>query len=185
MKSQKIIGILIFISIISIMFILGYCYSSNKQNNVKKVNGIRWSLNSNNSEVNINLSNEKIAPGSSGDFLIEIDATKAETNVFYKIKVNEEINIPKNLKLYAEVIDESNNLLLKTNEYSSFSDLAKDNLSGTIEFNKNNLKRFIKIYWNWIFDNENNEEFINKINYDENQNLLECYYNIEIIGEQI
>lgn len=188
MKSQKIIGILIFLSIISSMFILGYVYSNNKQKNLneKKVNGVKWSFNSSNSEVNINLSNEKIAPGSNGNFIIEIDATKAETDIFYKIKVNEEINIPKNFKFYAEIKDELDNILLKTEEYNSFSSLADTNLNGTILFDKQNQKQFIKIYWNWEFDNENIEEFINTTDYEfNNSNSLNCYYNIEIIGEQI
>lgn len=183
MKSKKIIGILIFLSIISSMFILGYVYSNNKQNNLynQKINGVKWSFNSSNKEININLSNEKIAPGSSGNFIIEIDATAAETNMFYKIKVNEEVNIPQNLKFYAEIKDELENVLLKTKEYNSFSELAQNDLNGSILFDKENQKRFIKIYWNWEFNNI--DEFIN---YENNTlDKLNCYYNIEIVGEQI
>jgi len=183
MKSQKIIGILIFVGMISIMFIAGYTYASKKYS-IINTNGIKWSLNSNNVETNIKLSEEKIAPGSNGNFTIEIDANKSETDIFYKVKVVEENNIPKNIRLYAEIKDELGNILLKTEEYNSFTNLAEENLFGTILLEKENQKRFIKIYWNWEFENENSQEF-DDIVICSKENSLYCYYNIEIIGEQI
>lgn len=183
MKSKKIIGILIFTCVISIIFIAGYIYEREKYSKIE-TNGIRWSMNSNNVETNIKLSEEKIAPGSSGNFTIEVDANKSETDIFYKVKVIEENNIPKNIKLYAEMEDELGNILLKTKEYNSFSNLAEENLFGTILVGKQNQKRFIKLYWNWEFENENTQEFDDLIISNE-ENSLDCYYNIEIIGEQI
>lgn len=183
MKSQKIISILIFLAIILSMFGFGYLYSKINQNNIKQNEemGIKWCFNSNNVESNVNLSNQKIAPGSNGSFVIEIDASKAETDMKYEIKIMDQKNIPENLKYSAIVKNKNDEILLETEEYNSLSELL-ENLEGTISVNEQNKERLIEIYWNWEFNDEINEIFINP---DNSSATLDSYYSIEIIGEQV
>ena len=65
--------------IIVLDFIFGYIFTKYyKKDNVIVSNIVKWSFNSSNETSIVNLSNEKIAPGSSGKFEIEIDAMGAE-----------------------------------------------------------------------------------------------------------
>lgn len=183
MKTQKIISILIYFTIILIIFVLGYFYSKMTVDKLEKkqINGIKWEFNSSNKELNINLSNEKIAPGMDGDFFIEIDAAKSETNLEYEINVKEEKNIPKNLNFVAKIKDGDENIILETEKYNNFLELATQNLNGTISMDEKNKKRIIEIHWEWEFKDEI-EEFSNS---DENLEKFKSYYVIEIIGNQI
>jgi len=68
-------------------------------------------------------------PGTSGNFLIDIDASGAEVEIEYKINVLEEKNIPRNMKFYGEILDEKGGVIKKTEEYSSFKELASKELN--------------------------------------------------------
>ncbi len=181
MNIKKIIGILFFFIIISIVFLIGYIFSSYKNHiNSKKV--LKWSFNSPNQISDISLSKEKLFPGSKGEFEIEIDAEKSETGISYKINVLEEKNLPNDFYFFAEIKDQNENIIKKTDKYSSFSKLAEENLYGDILVEKNNQKRFIIIYWEWsINENENNIIDIETLN--NNSWKYEIY--IEVIGKQI
>lgn len=111
MKNKKrVIGVLVCMLLISSMFLAGYSfaryYKSIKIDTIK-TSIARWNFNSKNTLANINLSNEKIAPGSSGQFEIEVDATDSEVAVEYEIKVENETNIPRNMIFYTETRDEN------------------------------------------------------------------------------
>ena len=148
----------------------------------------RWSFGSKNEEASINLSEEKIAPGSNGNFEIEVDATDSEVEVEYEILVKDERNIPHNMKFYAETIDEKGGVISKTNSYDSFTKLASENLNGKIPVEKNNQKRNIVVYWNWDFNEEDTSSVDRDdatLIIDENGNSsLDCGFNIEIVGKQ-
>ena len=149
----------------------------------------KWSFNSNNEQVVINLTNEKIAPGSNGSFEIEIDASGAETTIEYQIIVVDEKNIPDKFNFYAELKNEHDEIINKTEEYSSFSNVASNCLYGTIKPEQGNPKQTIEVYWYWEFDEEDNSN-IDQNNgtlvYDEYGNSsLECSLDIEIVGKQI
>jgi hypothetical protein len=148
----------------------------------------RWSFNLGNSLTAIKLSDEKIAPGSNGEFEIEVDATGSEVDVEYMVKVVEEKNIPTNMKFFAEINDEKGGVITKTEEYSSFLKLADENLFGKILVDANNQKRIIKVYWNWPL-NENEEPSTDNesatLKLDEQGNSsLDCSIKLEIIGKQ-
>ena len=181
MKTRKIISIFIYFTIILIMVVLGYFYSKTSANKLEKkqINGIKWDFNSSNKELNINLSNEKIAPGMNGDFSIELEATKSETDLEYEINVIEEKNIPKNLSFVAKIKDGDENIILETEKYNDFLELATQNLNGIISRDEKNKKRIIEIYWEWEFKDEI-EEFLNS-----DVENLESYYVVEMIGNQI
>lgn len=165
---------------------LGYMYAKYYKKIVIS-NVTKWSFNSNNEQTVINLSDEKIAPGSNGSFEIEIDASGAETSVDYEIIIGEK-NIPEKFKVYAETKNEFDEVINKTKEYNSFYDLAVENLFGKIEPELNNQIRRIKVYWYWQFDNEDNSNIDSNngtLFYDEYGNSsLECSLDIEIIGKQ-
>lgn len=178
-----------FFIVIIVIFILGYIFAKYyKRTIVTTSNTVKWSFNSNNEQEVINLSNEKIAPGSNGSFEIEIDASGAETCVDYEIIVVSEENIPDKFKFSAETKNEFDEVINKTEEYNSFYDLAVENLFGKIAPELNNQIRRIKVYWCWEFDNEDNSNIDisnGTLFYDEAGNSsLECSLNIEIIGKQ-
>ncbi len=190
MKNRKrVIGVLVCIALISTMFLAGYSfaryYKSIKIDTIK-TSIARWNFNSKNTLANINLSNEKIAPGSNGQFEIEVDATDSEVAVEYEIKVENETNIPRNMTFYTETKDENGNAV-KTEEKNSFSEIATENLKGTIPVEKNNQKRTIVVYWNWPF-NEDDESSIDSedATLDTTNEIvsLDCGFDIQIIGKQ-
>lgn len=190
-KKKKIVGLIVLIVLISLIFISGYTFARY----YKSINAgggtatiARWSFESSNTEASINLSDEKIAPGSNGEFEIEVDATDSEVAVDYEILVTDEKNIPTNMKFYAETKDENGTVIATTDKVSSFTELATNNLKGNIPVEANNQKRTIVVYWDWEF-NENDTTTIDgddaTLTYDENGNSsLECGFNIEIIGRQ-
>ncbi len=190
-NKKKIGGVLLLISLILVIFLAGYTFARY----YKSINAggtsasiARWSFGSKNEKAIINLSEEKIAPGSSGQFEIEVDATNSEVDVDYEILVSEEKNIPTNMKFYAETKDEKGTVISTTEEISSFTELATSNLKGTIPVEANNQKRSVIVYWNWEF-NENDTTTVDSedatLNFDENGNSnLECGFNIEIVGRQ-
>lgn len=188
MKNKKrVIGVLICMLLISSMFIAGYSfaryYKSIKIDTIQ-TSIARWNFNSKNTLANINLSNEKIAPGSSGQFEIEVDATDSEVPVEYEIKVENETNIPRNMKFYVETKDENGNVA-KTEEKNSFAEIAIENLKGIIPVETNNQKRTVVVHWNWPF-NEEDQTSIDSEDATLNNNIvsLDCGFDIQIIGKQ-
>ncbi len=190
-NKRKMICILVLILLISIIFVSGYTFARYYKS-IDAGGGIasiaRWSFGSKNTKAMINLSEEKIAPGSSGKFEIEIDATNSEVDVEYEILVSDEKNIPTNMKFYAETKDQNETIISKTEESNSFTELAVNNLKGLIPVEINNQKRTITVYWNWDF-NETDTSSIDSddatLVYDEEGNSsLDCSFSIEIIGKQ-
>lgn len=188
---KRVISVLILMALISVTFIAGYKFASSyKSANIAKGHAeiARWSFGSDTSGSTINLSNEKIYPGSNGRFEIEVDASGSDVEVEYEIVVTEEKNIPTNMRFFAETINEQGGVINKTKEYSTFTELASNELLGNIPAEENNQKRIIKVYWNWEY-NENDTSSVDKIDstlsYDENGNsTLDCGFNVEIIGKQ-
>lgn len=187
--NKRVIGVLICISLILTMFVAGYTFARYyKSINIGSVQKsiARWNFNSKNTGSSVNLSSEKIAPGSSGQFEIEVDATDSEVPVEYQVIVENEINIPRNMKFYAETKDEKGNCI-KTEEKNSFSQIAVENLKGIIPVESNNQKRIVVVHWDWPF-NETDETFIDSedgtLNLNNKSASLECGFNIQIIGKQ-
>jgi hypothetical protein len=192
MKNKKrVIGAIIILALITIVSIAGYTFARYyKSINVGGGSATiaRWSFGSKNISTDINLSDEKIAPGSSGEFEIEVDATNSEVPVEYEILVSEEKNIPTNMNFFAEIKNEQNTTLSTTATYSSFEGLASDALKGTIPVEKNNQKRIVVVHWNWEF-NDDDTSSVDATDatlvLDENgKSNLECGFNIQIIGRQ-
>lgn len=167
----------LFFLIVLLLFQLVLIKTSVKSNKYNIYSNIaNWSFSSNNSETAIKLSNEKIYPGASGKFDIQIDATSSEIEVMYEVLILKEYNIPKEMTFIAEILDEKGGVIKKTEEYNSFLKLASENLKGTIPVEINNQKRKIVVYWEW----KDSEDII--LNND--FNFLDCGFELEIIGKQ-
>ena len=190
-NKKRVIRAVIIIALITIVSVAGYTFARYYQSiNVGggKATIARWSFGSKNMETVINLSDKKIAPGSNGQFEIEVDATNSEVDVEYEILVSEEKNIPTNMKFYTVTKDEKGAVIATTQKSSSFTELAANNLKGVIPVEPNNQKRTIVVHWDWEF-NEADTSLIDSedatLKHDENGNSnLECGFDIKIIGCQ-
>ncbi len=161
-KIKKIVLIIFAVIAIILSFIGGHAYAKY----MSKVTGrgtadiANWSFKVNDKEEqmqtislkstinNSTLINNKIAPGTAGEFQIKLDATNSEVGVNYAIKFQNETVKPTNLKFtYGE----------KT--YSSLEDLQKD-LIGTINANDKTKIKALVIGWNWKYQTGNTPEEI-------------------------
>ncbi len=89
---------------------------------------------------NETLVNNKIAPGTEGDFKIKIDATGSEVGINYIIKFENESKKPRNLKFTYE-----------GNTYNSITEL-QEVLSGVINANDQDKVKTLTIGWNWKYE---------------------------------
>lgn len=81
--------------------------------------------------------NEFIYPGSSGCFYIVVSTQKGNKDMYYKMKVKEEINKPQNLKF-----------IVNGKTYNSAKELS-ENVNGEI---LKNSEKILKIDWIWDYD---------------------------------
>ena len=190
-RKVKIILIIVIVCIaLTMSFFIGKTYARY----LAQVNGkgegkiANWSfvINDNENAIqNINLqstldnekiNNNKIAPGTSGEFNIKIDATNSDVGINYNIGIENEINKPQNLIFKYQ--DKS---------FNSMLDLAKE-LKGTINANdKNRVINFI-IQWEWNYQTGENEQEINEndlIDAKDSKNALEYTFDIIITGNQV
>lgn len=155
-KNGVLRAIIILLSIVLIVALAAFAYAKyvTMQNGSAQAQIAKWSfdykiLNSaqtaeisnlastrtdNNGEVNSNT----IAPGTSGQFILEIDATGTETLLTYETKMTL-TNKPKNLKFYLDS-NKTQELVAENETYLA--------LNGFIDLN-DNKKRDISIYWDW------------------------------------
>lgn len=172
---KDIFKLCLFIILLFLQIIIIKTYKKNNKFEIYS-NLAKWSFSSKNSETAIKLSNEKIYPGSSGNFKIQIDATSSEIEVLYEVRVLKEYNLPQNMTFIAETLDEKGGVIEKTEEYDSFLKLASENLKGIIPVKNNNQKREIIVYWKWKDDED---VFLNN-----NLNFSDCGFELEIVGKQ-
>lgn len=196
-KNKKILSLVILISLILLMFLAGYTFARYYKS-VKAGTAIgnvaRWSFGAGNTEKTISLSDKKIAPGTNGNFVIEVDATNSEVGVDYNVQFSNDKNIPRNMKFYAETTDELGNKT--TTETVSSLDNLSDKIQGSIPVANGNQKRTINVFWNWDFnendttttDNEDGTLAVdsngNPILDANNNTSLDCVFDVEIIGKQ-
>ena len=196
-RNKKIMRLVILIALILLMFLAGYTFARYyKTVNAGKATAsvARWSFGAGNTASTLSLSDKKIAPGTSGNFTIEIDATNSEVGVDYGVNFLKEKNLPQNLKFKADIFDVSKKIG-DTPEVNSLEEL-EPLISGNIPVNKGNQKRTITVYWNWDF-NENDTSSVdndagtlvldgngNPVKDSDGDTSLDCTFDIEIIGKQ-
>lgn len=189
MKINK--KVIVIISITLILLMLSY-YSFSKlyiQNTGSGLGEIaRWSFKTENREIflkdltnEIGLANEKIAPGTKGNFDLVIDATGSEVSVDYEVNVLSETSLPENMKYY---VKRENNYM--SSKYSSLHELAQTELKGNIPIN-GNQKIVITINWEWPYETE---DFLETEEYDNSdweygtKADLEYKFVLQIVGTQ-
>lgn len=92
------------------------------------------------STVNSNtLVDGKIAPGTSGQFVITLDATGAEVNATYSLQFSNEKNKPKNLSF-----------TYQGKKYNSLSEIGE--IKGTIKYSDVVRTHGIPISWEWSYE---------------------------------
>ena len=186
-NKKKVIGLVAVVLLLITIFAAGYTFARyyKKMQTSAGATIARWSFNSKDENAIINLSSEKIAPGSNGTFEIEVDATNSEVGVDYEILLNKAQNIPANMNFSAKTLDGDRNEISSTTSYDSFGELAP-NLSGNIPVGENQ-KRIIVVSWDWPF-NENDETDVDNnagtLRVENGVSSLESLLNIDIVGRQ-
>lgn len=194
-KRRRALGIVLTIALILLVFAIGYTFAKyyTQIEGGGKGNIAKWSFIANDSKDSmqkislvdtankVSLVEGKIAPGTEGDFDIVIDATGSEVGVDYAVNVTEEENMPKNLK-YKVIIDDKT-----SEEYSSLSELAENELKGKIDTLNGEYTKTIKVMWNWPY--ETKDEFGNIIGdnddlADGTSSNLNYEFALQIVGTQ-
>ena len=188
MKKQKtFVKAGIVLALVTAVSVAGYTFARYYQSiDIGGATGriAKWSFSSANEEsTTISLSDEKLAPGTNGSFEIDINAVGAEVPVDYSVLVSDEINIPQNMKFIAKIKDGEGKELSTTSEYSSFTELANNELTDNrIAYDGSNQERKIEVDWNWDF-NELDTTSIDANDASDNQKL-DCGFKIQIVGKQ-
>lgn len=189
-KSKKIILAIAVLLCILLAFIGGQAYA--KYITEIKGNGIAevatWSFKVNDQKEHIQeiklastynnetLVNNKIAPGTSGNFNIIVDATGSEVGIRYNIVFSDEANKPTNLKFIYE-----------DQEYNSIQEL-ENNLSGVINANEENKTKTLNIGWKWDYETGQEEEEIaanDLIDTKDAEKLQNYTFKVSVTGTQV
>ncbi len=189
-KSKKIILAIAVLLCILLAFIGGQAYA--KYITEIKGNGIAevatWSFKVNDQKEHIQeiklastynnetLVNNKIAPGTSGNFNIIVDATGSEVGIKYNIVFSDEANKPTNLKFIYE-----------DQEYNSIQEL-ENNLSGVINANEENKTKTLNIGWKWDYETGQEEEEIaanDLIDTKDAEKLQNYTFKVSVTGTQV
>lgn len=189
-KSKKIVLICIAIIAIVLSFIGGHAYAKY----MSRVSGkgtaeiASWSfkVNENDEKMqnislkstinNENLIDNKIAPGTEGNFQIKIDATGSDVGINYNVKFENETQKPTNLKF-----------TYNGKTYNSITELEED-LSGTINANDENKTKTLSINWNWEYETGNTTEEINAndiIDTQEAKTIENYNFDVIVSGTQV
>lgn len=189
-KSKKIVFIIVAIMAILMSFVGGQVYAKY----MSKITGngtadiASWSFKVNEkdekmqtislkSTINNNtLVNNKIAPGTKGDFQIKIDASGAEVGIDYKILFENEKNKPTNLIFEYE-----------NKKYNSITELQSV-LVGTINANEQEKTKVLNIHWEWPYETGKLETEIAKndeIDTREAKNISNYTFDVIITGTQV
>lgn len=189
-KSKKIILAIITIILTILSFLGGQAYAKY----MSKVTGqgtadiASWSFKVNENEERIQnislkstinnstLINNKIAPGTEGNFQIKIDATGSEVGINYVLKFENESQKPTNLKF------KYNNEI-----YNSITEL-QEVLTGTINADEQDKVKILDIGWFWKYETGNTKQEISAndiIDTREAKQIQNYTFDVIITGTQV
>lgn len=94
------------------------------------------------------LVNNKIAPGTKGSFIINIDASESEVGLKYEIYSHAQINQPQNLRF-----------IYNGEKYINLQDVLNQ-LTGYIYANDSNKTRQLEIEWEWPYQTQTTDDNI-------------------------
>lgn len=189
-KKKKILFIIAILSCILLAFVGGQSYSKYvsevRGNGIAEVATWSFKVNGQKEQVqaielgstcnNETLVNNKIAPGTSGNFQIIVDGTGSDVGINYNIKFENETTKPTNLKFVYD-----------GQEYNSINEL-QTNLSGTIEANAQEKTRAITIGWKWNYETGNTQSEIannDQIDTQEAKNIANYTFDVVVSGTQV
>ena len=188
-KNKKIIAIVSILLLIIMSFYVGHTYA--KYMAQIKGEGIaevaKWSFLVNGQEEQIQtiklnstynnetLVNNKIAPGTEGQFDIVIDGTGSEVGIDYKVIFEEKSTKPENLKF-----------VYQDQAYDSIEEIEKE-LTGNIAANDENKIRTITIIWKWAYETGYTEEIPANdiIDTKDGQEIANYSFDVIIQGTQV
>lgn len=189
-NKKKIVLIVAILSMIVVSFMGGQSFSKY----VSQVKGYgqfdiaKWSFLVNGQESSMNtidlsstcnnetLIDNKIAPGTEGNFNIEIDATGSEVGIQYQVTFDEKSQKPNNLYF-----------IYNKSTYANFDDLAYA-LKGVINADAENKKISIPIKWIWEYETGNSPELREPEDVEDTQDgkTLQNYaFDVIVTGTQV
>lgn len=189
-KSKKIVLIIITLVAILVSFIGGQAYAKymskvtgsgtadvaswnfKVNENAEKMQNISLKSTINNST----LLNNKIVPGTEGNFQIKVDATGSEVGINYVVKFENESQKPTNLKF-----------TYNGKSYNSLTQL-QDDLTGTINADDKEKTKNITIGWNWKYETGSNLQEISKsdiVDTKEAKTIRNYTFDVVVSGTQV
>ena len=189
-NKKKILVIVAVLSAIIVSFMGGQSFSKY----VSQVKGqaqmevARWSFLVNGEEESIQnmqlgstcddetLLDNKIAPGTQGEFNIEIDATGSEVGLQYNVEFEEKTQKPRNLIF-----------IYNKSTYANLQDLEVA-LEGVIDANDETKKISIPIQWKWEYETGNDEglrETEDREDTEDGKMLQNYNFDIIVTGTQL
>ena len=189
-KSTKIVLLVIAIVAILLSFMGGQAYAKymSRVTGQGKAEIASWSFKVNENEEKLQtislkstinkstLINNKIAPGTEGNFQIKLDATESEVGINYIIKFKNESQKPTNLKFTYE-----------GKIYNSLTDLQQD-LIGIINVNDENKIKILDIGWDWEYETGTTEQEITNndlIDTQDAKQISNYTFDVIITGTQV
>ena len=125
---------------------------------------------------NSTIKENRIAPGTNGDFTIVVDATGSEVDLDYKVELLEETNKPQNLKFS-----------YNGNIYNSLSELisSEEIFEGKISYEDENMKKEILVEWEWPYESYDEKgNILDDIDMLDGENITNYEFTLKIYGTQ-
>lgn len=182
-KSKKIIIILSVLLVVIAISIGGYTYAKYKTSIKGKgeLDVAKWSfiVNENSEQIETIkltdtvdeklLTNGKVAPGTGGEFSINIDGSGTEVGINYEVKFINEKNKPTNL-IYT----------YEGKEYKTLGEISEV-IKGNINANETNKTKEITIGWEWKYETGTEVEIANNDKIDTQEGIANLNYTFDVI----
>ena len=192
MKSnKKKIGLIIVLVAVLLAIILGYTFSKYAQSvSIQTSSSVaKWQFageikdskySSEDTTISLadtvdsdTVADGKIAPGTSGEFEIIIDATGSEVDIDYTIELTEETDKPTNLYFKCDEV-----------QYSSLSELISSIESGTISKNDTDQTVTYTVSWEWPYETYVDDVLQDDVDLVDGQSITDYIFAIKITGTQ-
>ena len=211
LSKKKVILLVIALVAFLMATVLGFTYSKyiNSQDVIGQASTAVWNFDGaisntgDNTTKSISLAqtvskdsivSDRIAPGTSGNFKIIINASGSEVDVDYDVLLkNEESNKPANLYFTCEDLvnskDEDGNLI----KYYSLTDMLKvdnqtnrSNMSGSIDKDENKTPKEININWEWPYESTQDGKTQEELDVQDTNDsgIIDYNFTLNIIGKQ-
>lgn len=203
-KKQKTLLVSILIVLILIVVLIGYTFAKyySNYNGQASAQIAKWNFKVTdwsteqteqisllNTANVVSLEDGKIAPGASGQFEIELDATGSEVDVKYYIEAIESGNKPSNL-----LFSVNKNGVASGVQYASLQELAEAELLGVIGKSTERKIENLQIVWNWPYETGDNIETITAEdgedteagtgNVEGQENVFDYSFTLKVVGTQ-